>query len=113
MEPDFERDPVTGDFKFNPRAIGLNLTWDEFQAELIAEFDAYNEDLLRIPTADCPPEAEFAKLIVLEMLLSPASAIQFCDRFRDRLQCPLADHILLKVLWQKRDAVDAVQNSQN
>jgi len=106
-----ELDPVTGTFRFDPAEFGLGMSWEEFQAELAAEFDAYNDELLR--DVDRSPEApEFARLGVLDLLLSPADAIQFCDRFRTRIHCPLVDPIILRVVWQNRAAIDAVQNAK-
>ncbi len=114
MERDSVRDPVTRAYKFDPRIFGIELSWDEFQAELIAEFDAWNNDMLNAPLPpDTPPDAEFSKGSVFHLLLGPADAIEYCDRVRSRLRCPLHDSIILEVLWQNCDAVDAMQNSQN
>src|SRR5262249_22762344 len=104
-------DLATGIFSFDPKEFGLKLSWEEFQAELADEFDAYNDELLR--DVDRSPEApEYARLGVLDLLLSPASAIEFCDRFRKRINCPLVDPMILRVLWQNRDVIDAVQNAK-
>jgi len=106
-----EFDLVTGNVRFDPAEFGLGLSWEEFQAELADEFDAYNDELLR--NVDRSPEApEFARLGVLDLLLGPASAIEFCDRFRKRIGCPLVDPMILRILWQNRDAIDAVQSAK-
>jgi hypothetical protein len=108
-----ELDPVTGVLRFDPAEFGLNLSWEDFQSELVTEFNRYNDDLLR--GVDTSPEApdEYAALSVLELLLSPGDAIALCDKFRERLQCPLPDPMILRILWQNRDVIDAAQNSQN
>lgn len=107
-----EIDPVAGLLRFDPAEFGLRLSWGDFQAQLAEEFDAYNEELLR--DVDRSPEApEYARLSVLDLLLSPASAIEFCDRFRNRINCALVDPMILRVLWQNRDAIDAVQSSKD
>jgi len=41
-----ELDPVTGIFRFDPAEFGLNLSWEDFQSELVAEFNRYNDDIL-------------------------------------------------------------------
>jgi hypothetical protein len=105
-----EIDPVTGIFRFDPAELGLKLSWEGFQSELIAEFNRYNDDLLR--DVDTSPGApEYAALSVLDLLLCPGQAIEFCDKFRERLQRPLPDPMILRILWQNRDAIDAAQSS--
>src|SRR5436190_8260814 len=107
-----ELDPVAGILRFDPAEFGLNLSWDDFQAQLADEFDAYNEELLR--DVDRSPEAqEYARLSVLDLLLNPASGIEFCDRFRNRINCALVDPMILRVLWQNRVAIDAVQRAKD
>ena len=104
-------DPVAGTFTFDPAEFGLKLSWDEFQAELADEFDQYNDDLLRdVDTS--PGSQEYARASVLDLLLSPGDAIQFCENFRKRVDCPLPDPLILRILWQNRDAIDAVQNAK-
>jgi hypothetical protein len=104
-------DQATGTFTFDPAEFGLKLSWDEFQAELADEFDRYNDDSLRdVDTS--PGSQEYARLSVLDLLLSPANAIEFCNNFRKRLNCPLHDTLILRIVWQNREAIDAVQNSK-
>ena len=104
-------DLATNTIQFDPAEFGLKLSWDEFQAELAAELDRYNDDLFRDVDTSSTSE-EYARLSVLELLLSPANAIQFCDNFRKRLDCPLPDPLILRILWQNREAIDAVQSSK-
>src|SRR5262245_66328137 len=100
-----ELDPITRTLRIDPVELGLSLSWEEFQATLADEFDAYNDELLR--DVDQSPEApEYARLGVLDLLLSPADAIEFCDRFRNRINCPLHDSLILRVFWQNREAID-------
>jgi hypothetical protein len=106
-------DLATGNFQFDPAEFGLHLSWDEFQAELADEFDRYNDDDSLRDLDTSPGSQEYARLSVLELLLSPGDAIQFCDNFRKRLNLSFPDPMILRVLWQNRDAIDALQNSKN
>ena len=68
---------------FDPKELGLDLSWDEFRAMLADEFKKSSNPP--------PPESERNGLeyadypTVLDVLLSPADALQLCENFRKRV----------------------------
>jgi hypothetical protein len=89
---------------FDPKELGLDLSWDEFRAILADEF--------KKSANPPPPESERNGLeyadypTFLDLLLSPANALQFCENFRKRVNCNLLDGMILLILWQDRKAID-------
>jgi hypothetical protein len=92
------------DFELDPKELGLDLSWDEFQAALADEFKKSSHPP--------PPESERDGLeyadypTVLDVLLSPADALQLCENFRKRVNCNLVDSMILRILWKNRKAID-------